>query len=61
MDGLNKSNCGFADICRLNASKCAACKVDAQTSELHKMLVGAYQVEEILEMQQREARHANGH
>ena len=62
MDGLNKTNCGFADICSLDASKCADCKVDEQTSTLHKILIGAYQVEELLRMQQREeASHADRH
>lgn len=53
MDGLNKSNCGFADLCKLPADKCESCKVDAQTSEFHKLLVcGAYTWEQILAMQQ---------
>ncbi len=54
MDGLNKTDCGFARECRLPASACPACKVDRETSDLHKSIVcGAYTTDQILAMQQR--------
>lgn len=36
MDGLNKSNCGFAEICKLSSDSCLNCKVDKETSDFHK-------------------------
>ena len=45
MDGLNKTNCGFADICKLDASNCATCKVDKASSDFHKSLTEDYPAE----------------
>ena len=54
MDGLSKTDCGFARECRLPASACPACKVDRETSDIHNGLVcGAYTADQVLAMQQR--------
>ena len=51
MDGLNKTNCGYADICKLDASNCATCKVDKASSYFHKLLICGLSWEQIQSMQ----------
>lgn len=38
MDGLTRETCAFAvdGICKFDASMCAICKIDRETSEFHK-------------------------
>ena len=54
MDGLNKTNCGYADICKLDASNCATCKVDKVSSDFHKSLICGLSWEQIQSMQKGE-------
>ena len=53
MDGLNKTNCGYADICKLDESNCATCKVDKESSDFHKSLICGFTWEQIQSMQNR--------
>ena len=56
MDGLNKTNCGYADICKLDASNCATCKVDKASSDFHKSLICGLSWEQLQSLQRGETK-----
>ena len=53
MDGLNKSNCGFSEICKLSEESCRKCKVDKETSDFHKSLILGLTWDKLFSMQRR--------
>ena len=56
MDGLNKTNCGYANICKLDASNCATCKMDKESSDFHKSLIFGLSFNQIQSMQKGETK-----
>lgn len=55
MDGINKTNCAYAldGTCKLPDTACENCKVDWESSELHKTLICGLTWDELMAMQQK--------